>query len=342
MIRTAEQIKAKLSTFQLPAERQAQLAGVLSGAESVRYGTPVVVERGAGKTAPNGEKYDVKIAASTETIARDSGIIPLSAWERGGLANFVRNPVILAFHSHRDPIGISVFTELDGNALVEYWRFHEETQLSREMKALYEGGWLRAASVGFIVTEFAFIDELPKDEYDKLVAKYGASTLRDAFWIAQRAELLETSAVPVPSDPNALQFSAGMRNAVASGIPVAEITRLSTPEERMPNPEVPATPTEPVVEPTPQPDERDLLIVALTERIVALETSSAELRGLVESAVERIAAVETVRSAPADDSNASVSVIDIPMLDGESQEQAVARFVDEQINQRLGAPSPAQ
>ena len=110
----------------------------------------------------------------------------------------------------------------------------------------------------------------------------------------------------------------------------------------MPNPEVPATPTEPVVEPTPPPDERDLLIVALTERIVALETSSAELRGLVESAVERIAAVETVRSAPADDSNASGSVIDIPMLDGESQEQAVARFVDEQINQRLGAPSPAQ
>jgi hypothetical protein len=337
MIRTAEQIKAKLATSQLPVERQAQLVGILGGSESVRYGTPVVVERGAGKTAPNGQAFDVKIAASTETIARDSGIIPLSAWERGGLANFVRNPVILAFHSHRDPIGISVFTELDGNALVEYWKFHEETQLSREMKALYEGGWLRAASVGFIVTEFAFIDELPKDEYDKLVQKYGASTLRDAFWIAQRAELLETSAVPVPSDPNALQFSAGMRSAVASGIQVSEIKKLTDPEEtRMPEPELTATP-EPSPEPQqPQPDEREALITALTERIATLETTVKDLRSSLDAVTERVTSVETTRGG----SNEPEPVVEIALQDGESKEDGIARFVDELINTRLGAPSP--
>ncbi len=200
-----------------------EILQVVRGKEPLRHGCNVDVERSSGRTAPNGEAFHVRIAASTESIARDSGVIPISAWEKGGLRNFNDNPIILAFHSHRDPIGKSVYTEINNDQLVEYWLFHEETPLSIQMKALYEKGFMRAASVGFLVQEWDFVDELDDKQIAALESKYGKSATKDIYWIARKAELLETSAVPVPSDPNALAFSFAARNGGAAGMDMTDL-----------------------------------------------------------------------------------------------------------------------
>lgn len=327
---TPDQIREHIALAKMPEERALAVEQILAGKENLRFGTPIELTRAtSGQTAPNGQSFDVKIKASTETIARDSGIIPMAAWERGGLANFAKNPVILAFHNNREPIGISVHTEIEDNNLVQYWKFHEETQTSREMKALYMGGWLRAASVGFLVTEFQFIDELPKSEYENLVTKYGASAMRNVIWIAKAAELLETSAVPVPSDPNALMFSAGMRSALANGITVDALRLIG--EREMPVPAV----VEPVVE-TPTPE---------VEAPAAPEGVS-ELRALVDALVLRVADLEA-RSVvapevvvPVVEVPAGERSIEIEKLPGESDEDAQTRFVDDLVRRRVGAPVP--
>src|SRR3954468_3169337 len=126
------------------AANSEHILDVVRGKEPLRAGMPVEVERATGsRKAPNGETYHVKIKASTEAIARDQGIIPISAWEKGGLRNFPENPIILAYHDHKQPIGRSVYTELNGNALIEYWEFHLESEVSRMMQKLYEKGFMR-------------------------------------------------------------------------------------------------------------------------------------------------------------------------------------------------------
>lgn len=348
------------------AARADEILQVVRGKEPLRVGMPVEVTRAGGRTAPNGAEYHVRIQASTDSIARDAGIVPMSAWERGGLKNFNANPIILAFHNHREPIGMATHVELESSRMIQYWLFHQESEQSRLMKSLYEKGFMRAASVGFLVHEWQFVDEMTERELEDLIAKYGASAVKDIYWVAKRAELLETSAVPVPSDPNALAFDFAARNAEASGLDISNLARLSgrTTEQRS-NTMTPeqqaaadaaaaqaaetarasaaaaaaASTSDPVTELralfTAGINEVRTLTTKLTERVAALEA-----RG--------VAPVETPVSTPADGDQSATSSereagvdISIDKLDGETDEQAVNRYVDEAVRKALGAPIPS-
>jgi len=325
--------------------RAGEIEAILRGSSSLRAGVTVDVERAnKGRKAPNGEDYHVMIRASTEAVARDAGIIPLEAWAGGGLANFLRNPIILAYHDNKQPIGISVHTEIDstGNrALVEYWRFHEESEVSRMMKKLYENGYMRAASVGFIVKDFEIIDE---KEEARLQEKYG--TKDPIFWRAKEAELLETSAVPVPSDPAALSIEHAITNGRAAGIDVASLRSYSNPEtEPVDTPNTEATTEAPSVE-TAETQQ------SLEERVAALETlcadlmsrlaeteSSADSRTMTDSGAESETPVTTegdegTRSTEASDE----AEVEIEVKDGETEAQALDRYIDEIIASKSGAP----
>jgi hypothetical protein len=349
------------------AERAEQIMQIVRGKEPLRCGMPVEVERAAGRTAPNGAEYHTKIRASTDAIARDAGIVPMAAWERGGLKNFNANPVILAFHSHRDPIGISTYTELDANVMTQYWLFHQESETSRMMKSLYEKGFMRAASVGFLVHEWQFVDEMSDDELENLVTKYGAAAIKDVYWVAKRAELLETSAVPVPSDPNALAFGFAARNAEAVGIDVSELARLSgndyrglamkvdekKPENAAATAEATRTTDAPAIPAvTAAPD-------ALAEVRAALETGFTAIRDTITKLTERIAVLENgaASAAPAAGTPASSEgtaaadaqrdatsgvKISVEKRSGETDEQAIARHVDEVVRKMTGAPVPSK
>lgn len=161
--------------------------------------------------APSGEEYHVKITASTAGLARDGGVIAPSAWDwPNGLGRFQRNPVILWAHQHHEvAVARAVDVQATDRGLVEWWRFHEETELSQTLRTLYENGDMRAASVGFIIHETAD----PTSPEGQAIAEAAGVDPSEVAWIATKAELLETSAVNVGSDPEALTDAA--RSALA-------------------------------------------------------------------------------------------------------------------------------
>lgn len=316
-------LSARLERF-APSE-QNYIREVLDGKVGVR-GVNVEVERQTGeRKAPNGQDYHVKIRASTTGVARDMGIIPMEAWQKGGLANFSRNPIILAFHDHTQPIGISVHTELNATtrSLDQYWLFHEESDISRLMRKLYERGFMRAASVGFLVKDFQILDESEEKQIQK---EMGISD--PIFWRALDAELLETSAVPVPSDANALVLEHAIANARAVDIDVRELAdRTNFRSTQMPNDNKDSNAEgtqEPVVEPVVEPTPPAPTPSVSEERFAALEAQVNELKERLDTPAP------TVTETPATEEFTEELVqLSIEKREGESDEDALNRYIDE-------------
>jgi len=134
----------------------------------------------------NEEERSLVGVASTEVMDRDREIIKTEGWE---LENFRKNPVILLSHEYRQPpIGKALWIKKDKNSLKFKAQF-AKTQVAEEVFQLYKDGFMRAFSVGFIPKEWKDGDmedeKKPKRVYTK-------------------QELLEISAVSVPSNPDAL------------------------------------------------------------------------------------------------------------------------------------------
>ena len=129
-----------------------------------------------------GENWTFKVVASDETVDRAGEVIKVS-WR--DLLNFMKNPVIVANHIYKVENIIwkatNVFVEND--KLVVEWVF-ATTDLAQDVRKLYDGGFLKTVSVGFIPKE--------RDPENQR--------------IITRAELLEVSFVPVPCNPNALSL----------------------------------------------------------------------------------------------------------------------------------------
>jgi len=135
-----------------------------------------VIEKGSDDT--------MRIIASTEAIDRDGEIIKLSGWD---LKAFKSNPVFLWAHNHGElPLGkfLSITNSKYKGRLegVIKWASEEANPFAKFVKAQFEEGLMKTFSVGFIPKE-RDINE-PN--------------------IITKAELLEVSAVPVPSNPGAL------------------------------------------------------------------------------------------------------------------------------------------
>jgi hypothetical protein len=327
------------------------LEAVLRGQAPLCAGIPVDIRVATeGERAPNGREYHLKMRASTENVARDAGIIPMSAWRDGGLARFQANPVILAYHQHTQPIGISVHTEISkkDSSLNEFWLFHEESEVSRMMKKLYDRGFMRAASVGFIVHDFDVLDEKQEKALQKELG-----TKDPIYWTATRCELLETSAVPVPADPYALAFEHAMDNGRASGFVSYSASdfraRLNTPEEKVPEPK-----KDEEISPEARTDnsstETPTEVETLRAEVAELKAETVEVRGLVDALQERLAQVETRGAGAApkaeDTTNGTEAraeetdddLVEIELRDGETAEQAIDRLVEESVAKVTGAP----
>lgn len=124
--------------------------------------------------------------ASTKDIDRDEEIIEPSAFTES-LVDFRKNPVVLWAHDHGSlPIAKSLQEEITTDGLLFNPKFADH-QFAKDVWELYKGSYLNAFSVGFI----------PK-----------ASEERDIDGRKIRAhikvELLEVSAVPVPSNRGAV------------------------------------------------------------------------------------------------------------------------------------------
>lgn len=279
-------------------------------------------EAGAGKKAPNGEAYDVRIVASTARVARDGGIIEAKAWAKD-LSRYIANPVVQWCHDYSEPpVGTCVYVIVDEarGLLDAYWRFltdisdDEWDRFAGRLKALYAVKGLNACSVGFIVHEWRD----PTAE-EKVAALQLDGT--EPYWVAVRAELLEQSAVPVPSDPNALAVDRALGDAKRKGIPVAELEERwarakqrsqdadagseTTTDAETAAVDTPAEASETPAEPGRGADvtvDADAL-APIAEAVRGVAEQLTAFRGEVDALTVRLAALEASRAAaaPADD-----------------------------------------
>lgn len=126
-----------------------------------------------------------EVIASTGDVDRDREVIDPKGWD---LTNFKKNPIILWAHNYSElPIGVAEKIEMTDRGLIIKGRFasEEANPKAQQVKRLYEEGIQKAVSVGFIALE--------RDPEDSS--------------IITKAELLELSFVPVPSNPNSLALA---------------------------------------------------------------------------------------------------------------------------------------
>lgn len=92
--------------------------------------------------------------ASTEDTDRAGDILPVSKWN---LKQFEMNPVLQAGHDYRPQytVGIAKNMQVVGKQLTFEPVFHEITPLAKQIKQMYEKGFLKAWSVGFIPAQDA-------------------------------------------------------------------------------------------------------------------------------------------------------------------------------------------
>lgn len=120
--------------------------------------------------------------ANTTTKDRQGDVILQEAWQKGGLDNYSKNPIILAFHNHSKPIGKATSVSVDKSGLKIV---AEISSSAVEVYNLIKEGILKAFSVGFRVKEA---------DYDKLT---------DIF-VIKDVELYEVSVVSVPANQDSL------------------------------------------------------------------------------------------------------------------------------------------
>ena len=150
----------------------------------------------------------LRFIGTDESEDRDGDIIKADGWD---LENFQKNPVFLPFHDYgRVPIGkcIAVNKSIGSSALMFDIKFpsidefctdvnhpSHEFKLADTIYMAYKNGFMNAVSVGFIGRE-----SVEREDQKDIPAWQ-----RGRIFTSQ--ELLELSAVSVPSNPNALMHA---------------------------------------------------------------------------------------------------------------------------------------
>ena len=132
---------------------------------------------------------DVEAYVSTETIDRVGDVVRTKGWN---LDNYKKTgaPVLFSHDYGQPPIGKAVEMEIQRKGLWSVTRFHEKTQMSRDLAMLARDGDMKSWSVGFNPIE---PPEMRKDEKGNFLG-----------YIFNKQELLEYSLVAVPANPDAV------------------------------------------------------------------------------------------------------------------------------------------
>jgi HK97 family phage prohead protease len=139
--------------------------------------------------AIDSEKRLIDFIISTDRVDRYGDSIAVSGWD---LKEYKRNPVVLFGHASRvPPVGRAVKVWKDADTLRATAEFMppDISEFAYSIFRMYEGGYLRSVSVGFIPLK-----------WEKLTDDSGMMT---GFKFLKQ-ELLEFSCVPIPANPDAL------------------------------------------------------------------------------------------------------------------------------------------
>ena len=119
--------------------------------------------------------------ASTTDKDRQGDVVPSGVWQKG-LENYLKNPVILAYHDHSMPIGRMVDHRVDEKGL---WIKANISDAAGNIYKLVKNGVLTAFSIGFRVMD----------------AEYNSAA---EVFVIKDLELHEISVVSVPANQNTL------------------------------------------------------------------------------------------------------------------------------------------
>jgi HK97 family phage prohead protease len=132
-------------------------------------------------TDDNVEVLAIKGYASTNDVDRHGDIVPASVWEKG-MQNYLKNPVILAYHNHSAPIGRMTEHTVDEKGLLIKARI---SSAAGDVYNLVKDGVLTAFSIGFRIVD----------------AEYNSAL---ELFVVKELELHEISVVSVPANQNTL------------------------------------------------------------------------------------------------------------------------------------------
>ena len=127
------------------------------------------------------ETLTIKGYASTNDVDRHGDIVPASVWEKG-IQNYLKNPVILAYHDHSAPIGRMTEHTVDEKGLLVKARISDA---AGDVYKLVKDGVLTAFSIGFRIID----------------AEYNSAL---ELFVVKELELHEISVVSVPANQNTL------------------------------------------------------------------------------------------------------------------------------------------
>lgn len=119
--------------------------------------------------------------ASTNDVDRHGDIVPASVWQKG-IENYLKNPVILAYHDHSEPVGRMTDHRVDEKGLFVKARI---SAAAEDVFNLVKDGVLTAFSIGFRIVD----------------AEYNSAL---ELFVVKELELHEISVVSVPANQNTL------------------------------------------------------------------------------------------------------------------------------------------
>lgn len=159
-----------------------------------------------------------RFVASTATVDRMGDVVE----QRWQLANWKRNPVILADHDSRSVVGVGAHdkTQKDQLVISVKWDDSPVNPLGALIAHQHRSGFRRAVSVGFVPGEAVSRADLPEGHPAKMPSD---SPRWSAGYLYRKPELLEVSSVAIPANPQALQLSA---HAKAADTEEGQIRRL--------------------------------------------------------------------------------------------------------------------
>ena len=190
-----------MDSYEIPGEahRGAAIGRSLRGAELA----DVVTKAAAFKEPTVIAEGDSVFVASDASEDREGDVIALD-WN---LANFRRNPVILADHCRRDVIGKAAAAWVTDTALMIVVTWHDDAEVNPNgalIAAQHRNGFRAAGSVGFSPGRVTPRHNLPSDHEAYRKPKDGESPWFPPS-LYEKCELLEFSSVSIPANARALQ-----------------------------------------------------------------------------------------------------------------------------------------
>ena len=176
-----------------------------------------------------------RIVINTGSVDRDRDRVKPSG---ANIANYMKNPVVQWGHNYFDPWAtVGKTTELTIfpdriEAEFELRPAANDADPQNVVRLLWDGGWIKTASIGFNPLEFEK-NEMEGHDFTS--------------W-----DLLEWSLVPIPANQDALRLASKALDATAE--PPAPVVEPEAPPEPEPEPVAAIEPTEPTND-SPAPDD---------------------------------------------------------------------------------------